>query len=119
MTCLSDFAKKEKISTAQFTAIGAFSRCTLGFFDLQKKDYKRIEVPEQTEVLSLLGDISLYKNEPKIHAHAVIGMEDGSTRGGHLLDAMVQPTLEIILTESPTFLQRKLDESAGIPLIAV
>ncbi len=116
---LCAFAKKEKISAAQFTAIGAFRHCTLGFFDLDKKDYKRIEVPQQTEVLSMLGDISLYRNEPKVHAHVVLGTEDGTARGGHLLEATVRPTLEIILTESPTFLQRKMDEAAGIPLIAV
>ena len=67
----------------------------------------------------MTGDITLYKDEPKVHAHVVVGKEDGTAHGGHLLEAIVNPTLEIILTESPTYLQREMDEAIGIPLINV
>ena len=117
--CITRFAKDQKISAAQFTGIGAFSSATLGFFDVTRKEYKRIKISEQTEVLSLLGDISTYKSEPKLHAHVVLGKEDGSAHGGHLLDAIARPTVEIILTESPAHLKREMDETTGIPLIRI
>jgi uncharacterized protein len=80
-------------------------------------------VKEQVELVSLIGDItleenkSLGENKPMIHAHAVVGKRDGSTAGGHLLEAHVRPTLELILTESPVHLERKFDAESGLPLI--
>ena len=114
---LTAFANETKLKATQFTAIGAFSDAMLGYFDFEIKDYKKIPVNEQVEVLILAGDIAIYEGKAKIHAHVVLGKSDGSTIGGHLLDAHVNPTLEVILTESPGYLKRKSNESIGIPLI--
>ena len=114
---ISRFAKENKLKAASISAIGAFSKAELGYFDLSIKDYKVIPVTEQVEVLSLTGDIVLYDNQPKLHAHVVIGKPDGSAHGGHLLNAFVNPTLEVIITELPAYLHREMDKAAGIPLI--
>ena len=90
---------------------------TLGYFDWEKKDYRKIPVHEQVEVLSLLGDVALKDDEPKVHAHVVVGRSDGSTRGGHLVKAHVRPTLEVILVESPEHLQKQIDPESGLALI--
>lgn len=83
-----------------------------------KKDYQRIPVIEQVEVLSLLGDITLDDGEPKVHAHVVVGKADGRAYGGHLMAAQVRPTLEVILIESPKHLERKIDQETGLALIS-
>ena len=119
MEKIAVFAKDQNLSASHFTAIGAFSEVTVGFFDFSKKDYKKIPIKQQVEVLVLTGDITLYKNEPTIHAHVVLGKEDGTAHGGHLINATVHPTLEIILNESPAYLNRKMDEATGIPLIKI
>jgi predicted DNA-binding protein with PD1-like motif len=94
---LTDFAKREGLGVSQITAIGAFSDVTLGYFDRQKMEYLKIPVREQVEVLSLLGDIVADKGEPSVHAHVVAaGKRDGSTVGGHLLEAHVWPTLKAV-----------------------
>ena len=111
------FAKENNLSASHFTAIGAFERVTLGFFERERKDYKRISIDEQVEVLSLVGDIALDEDEPKVHAHVVIGKADGTAHGGHLLEARVWPTLEVILIESPQHLRRKVDKETGLALI--
>ena len=111
------FAKENKLSASHFTAIGAFERVTLGYFERERKDYKRIHINEQVEVLSLVGDIALDEDEPKVHAHVVIGKADGTAHGGHLLEARVWPTLEVILIESPQHLRRKVDKETGLALI--
>jgi len=69
------------------------------------------------EVLSLVGDIALHGEEPKVHAHVVLGKSDGTAWGGHLVEAHVRPTLEVILTESPVHLHRKTDPNTGLALI--
>ena len=116
---LRAFAGEEQVTAASFTGIGAFSDVTLGFFERERKDYKRIPLAEQVEVLTLAGDITLKDGEPQVHAHVVIGKEDGTAWGGHLLEAHVWPTLELVVVESPARLQRRLDEETGLPLIAL
>ena len=114
---LTDFAREEGISAAHFTAIGAFESAVLGYFDWEKKEYKKIPINEQMEVLTLAGDIALKDGEPKVHAHVVLGKKDGSAHGGHLMEAKVRPTLEVMLTESPAELQRRFDSESGLALI--
>ena len=113
------FAKENKLSASHFTAIGAFERVTLGFFERERKDYKRITINEQVEVLSLIGDVALDEDEPKVHAHVVVGKADGTAHGGHLLEARVWPTLEVVLEEMPATLVRRYDASTGLSLIAL
>jgi uncharacterized protein len=116
---LLTFARQEKISAASLTGIGAFRRATLGFFDWEQKDYHRILIEEQVEVLSLVGDVTLGPNGgPQLHLHVVIGKRDGSAHGGHLLAAEVRPTLEIVVAESPADLRRERDADTGLALIA-
>jgi uncharacterized protein len=94
---LTAFAKDRSLSACHLTAIGAFSDLTVGFFDWETKDYTKIPIREQVEVLSLVG----------------------TAHGGHLMEAHVRPTLEVILVESPSFLQRTHDPDSGLALIDV
>ncbi|OLE51858.1 MAG: hypothetical protein AUG51_21020 [Acidobacteria bacterium 13_1_20CM_3_53_8] len=114
---LLDFARREKLASAHFAGIGAFERLTFGFFELEKKEYKKIGVNEQVEVLSLAGNIALYENELRVHAHVLVGKQDGTAHGGHLFEAHVRPTLELFLTELAVPLRRRMNEEVGIPLI--
>jgi predicted DNA-binding protein with PD1-like motif len=114
---LTAFARVERFRAAHFTAIGAFSEVTLGYFDRARKDYTRIPLAQQVEVLSLIGDVALDGEEPKVHAHGVVGLPDGSTRGGHVLSGRVWPTLEVVLVESPRFLRKRHDPETGLALI--
>ncbi len=117
ISSLTAFAKDNHIAAAHFTAIGAFSDVELGYFDLESKEYLRNEVDEQVEVVSLIGDIALDKDEPKVHAHVVVGRKSGAAMGGHLLKAHVRPTLELMLQESGDQLKRKFDPESGLALI--
>jgi predicted DNA-binding protein with PD1-like motif len=114
---LSAFARERGLSSAQLTAVGAFSSAVLGWFDRQAKDYRRIPVDEQCEVLSIIGDVALNDGEPALHAHCVVGLPDGTTRGGHLLEGQVWPTLEVVVRESPARLQKTMRPDVGLALI--
>jgi predicted DNA-binding protein with PD1-like motif len=119
MQGLLDVAKRERITAGHFTAIGAFEEATLGYFDWSRKDYARIPVRGQVEVLSLVGDVALEGDVPKIHAHVVVGKRDGTAHGGHLLDARVRPTLEVILVQPPGHLRRRFDPRSKLALIEI
>jgi predicted DNA-binding protein with PD1-like motif len=115
--CLTTFAAEHRLTAAHFTGLGAFRSVVLGYFEWQKKDYKRIPIDEQVEVVSLVGDIALANGKPVVHAHVVVGKADGTAYGGHLLEGRVRPTLEVVLTESPSHLRRTHDAASGLPLI--
>jgi Predicted DNA-binding protein with PD1-like DNA-binding motif len=115
---ITAFAVKERISAASLTAIGAFERVKVGWFDLAQKTYKPIEIGSQCEGLSLVGDIAVGDDgKPSLHLHAVLGLEDGTTRGGHFLEGIVRPTLEVIVNETPARLRRRKRPDLGIALI--
>ena len=115
---ISDFAAQENITAAGVTAIGAFEHATVGWFDFASRTYRKIPVSEQCEVLSAIGDIAVGdEGSPSLHLHAVLGLSDGSTRGGHLLDGLVHPTLEVMVTETPAHLRRRKTPELGIALI--
>jgi len=116
---LQRFATEHQLTASRLTAIGAFESATLGYFDWERKAYDRIPIDEQVEVLSLVGDIALDGSQPKVHAHVVLGRRDGSTVGGHLIEARVRPTLEVVIVDSPDYLRREFDPASGIALIRV
>jgi uncharacterized protein len=117
VTGLQQFAEEQQITAAYFTAVGAFRDVVLGYFERERKDYNRIPLREQVEVLSLVGNIALADGKPKLHAHVVIGKADGSAHGGHLLEAHVWPTLEVVMVESPQHLRRTYDVETGLALL--
>lgn len=117
MSMLESFATEKSLKGGHFTAIGAFESAVIAYFDWQTKDYKEIPVDEQVEVLSMSGDIAIKDNSPQVHAHVVLGRCDGSTMGGHLMKGYVRPTLEVILTDSPSHIKKHIDEESGLALI--
>ncbi|MET3971477.1 putative DNA-binding protein with PD1-like motif [Bradyrhizobium sp. i1.4.4] len=119
-TTLTKFANDAGITAASLTAIGAFERATVGWFDFEKKTYKKIEVAEQSEVLSAIGDIAVGDDgKASLHVHVVLGLADGTTRGGHLLEGKVRPTLEVVITDTPAHLRRKKKPDIGLALIDI
>ncbi len=114
---LIEFAEKYQVTSAHFTAIGALSGATLGFFDPQRKMYKKILIDGQHEVIGMIGDIALYHGKPALHTHMAVGGPDGTTRAGHVLAAYVSPTLEVMVTVDPVTMQKRLDPATGLTLI--
>lgn len=117
MSGLNDFAKQYQIKSARFTAIGAFSKAMVAWFDESRKQFKLIPIDQQVELVSMIGDVALSNGKPAVHTHVAVASSDGTVRGGHLIDAQVFPTLELFLTAYPTALEKKLDETTGLMLI--
>jgi predicted DNA-binding protein with PD1-like motif len=116
---LLTFARERGISAASYSAIGAFRSVTLGYFEVDRRDYRRIPIDEQVEVLSFIGNVALGPEGIKLHTHVVVGKRDGTAHGGHLLAARVRPTLEVVLVEVPAHLRRRIDPATGLALIDV
>jgi len=114
---LVEFAEKYQVTSAHFTAIGALNGATLGWFDPQRKMYKKIHIHGQHEVIGMSGDIAFYQGKPVVHTHMGVGNSDGTTRAGHVLDAYVSPTLEVMVTADPITMQKRFDPVTDLTLI--
>jgi hypothetical protein len=114
---LLEFAQKYHVTSAHFTAIGAVNGATLGWFDPQRKMYKKIPIQGQHEVIGMSGDIALYQGKPVVHTHMLVGNSDGTTQGGHVLAAYVSPTLEVMVTVDPVTMRKRFDPDTDLTLI--
>lgn len=118
VSVLTDFARAEDLEASQITGVGGFERATLGWFDRSRKEHIPIPVEEQSEVLSLIGDVAEGPDgSPSLNIHVVLGLADGTTRGGHLIDGHVFPTLELTVTEHPAELRKVFNPDIGVALI--
>jgi uncharacterized protein len=117
MASLKRFARSERLEAAQITGVGGFERATVGWFDRAARQFRRIPVDEPSEVLSLIGDVAEAQDGPGLNVHVVLGLSDGTTRGGHLLEGQVFPTLELVVTENPAELRRVMHPDLGVALI--
>ena len=118
VAALTELARQLKLGTCQITGIGGFERVSLGYFDFETSSFRSNEINEQVEVLSMIGNIADAEDgTPKLHVHVVLGCADARTRGGHLVEGIVRPTLEVIIEESPKHLTRKHDSKTGLILL--
>src|SRR5437667_10996070 len=106
---LLEFAQKYQITSAHLTAIGAVNGATLGWFDPQRKLYKKIPINGQHEVIGMSGDIALYQGKPVVHTHLLVGNSDGTTQGGHVLPAYLSPPWAGMNTVDPVTMQKRFD----------
>jgi len=89
VSTLTQFARSERLEAAQITAVGAFEHATVGWFDPTAKDYRRIRVDEQCEVLSLIGDVATGRDGPSCACTSCSAWRTGrhaevtSSRGGY------------------------------------
>jgi predicted DNA-binding protein with PD1-like motif len=117
MSGLTDFARQNKVISASFTAIGAFSNAIVAWFDDSKKEFRLNPINEQVELTSMIGNITLVKGQPAVHTHMSVASSDGTVRGGHVISAFVFPTLELFMTVYPTALHKERDPATGLMLI--
>jgi predicted DNA-binding protein with PD1-like motif len=116
-TGLTEFAKKYNVKSAHYSAIGDASAVTVGWYDEQKKMFKVIPIKEAAEVTTLTGNIAIYNGQPVAHSHVNVATSDGIVHGGHLLELVVGPTLEVFMTVEPVTLQKKFDEKTKAAVI--
>jgi len=119
VSSLTEFARQHRVRAASFTAIGVFSSVIWGFFDREAGAYEKTALQEDVEVLALVGNVSTMDGAPVLHAHVTVAGRDGRARGGHLLEAHVWPTLEVMVTELPEMLERAVEAETGLALLAL
>src|SRR5579872_7445634 len=99
---LADFAEKNHLTNAHFSAIGAFGSAVIGWSDRPKKAFKVVKLDEEMEVAAFNGSITRDKDgKPVVHAHCVVGLlRNGAVYAGHCLHEEVSLTMQLYLTDT-------------------
>ncbi len=111
--------EKEQVEGGFFQGIGACGRAVLSTWIPEKQDFIHHTFTGMLELVSLTGNISIDRNgEPFTHSHAVFSYlkDNGEVAvvAGHLEEAEISYTGEIILTPAEAKIERTFDENAGI-----
>ena len=117
ITFITSLAKSNGLKAGTFTAIGALKHAKIGFYDQEKHEYLEVRLSDPQEIASCIGNISIKKGVPFVHAHAVLADQKGDVKAGHLLEGKVFAA-EVHIIEFPkNKLVRKNDETTGLFLL--
>ncbi|MFX1530901.1 MAG: PPC domain-containing DNA-binding protein [Promethearchaeota archaeon] len=117
---INQMIKNHKIKSGLINCIGALKKYTIGYFDINLKEYLRKTFDDYIELVSCMGNISFRDGEPIIHLHIAIGTKDYSISGGHLLQpSIVSITGEVYIFEIDEKLNRAEDSQLGLFLLDI
>ena len=114
METLTSVCKNNGIMNGQISGIGAVKEIEMGAYDLDSKSYLRKQYPDNHELISFQGNITLKDSNPFIHAHITIGNHDLHTRGGHLFEMKVAVVGEFIIRNIESNVHREFDKNIGL-----
>lgn len=114
---VTDLAREQNGKFGTVSGIGACDDVELNFYNLDTKTYKKKEIKEPLELISLLGNISHIDEKPFAHLHATFGTNQYETLSGHLTKAVVSATAEIVITMTNLDINRKHNADIGLNLL--
>ena len=118
LTEIKEIAIKENIKLANINAWGAINDFTVGVFKTKEKKYYSNNFKGDFEIVSLTGTINTMNGEFYSHLHMSAGDEEGKVFGGHLNEAIVSATCEMIINIINGQVDRKSNEEVGLNLFS-
>ena len=117
VTVLQKICDENQIRLGKISGIGAVRKATIGFFEMNNKQYHSTVLKGDFEITSLLGNITTMNDKIYLHVHINLANEKNQTYGGHLNEAIVSATCEVIIEEFEGEANRRLDKNIGINLL--
>ena len=118
LTQLKVFAEQEGVKLASATALGAVKDFTVGVFDTGAKVYKSNRFQGVYEIVSLVGTINTMNDAFYCHLHMCAADQEGHAFGGHLNEAVISATCELVVTCLPGRTDRVFSDEVGLNLIS-
>ncbi|MFC1751653.1 PPC domain-containing DNA-binding protein [Patescibacteria group bacterium] len=117
ISVIAEYAAKRGTHSAVFSAVGATCEIIISYYNVKKKKYQDKKIKSNLEVVSLSGNITMFKGEIIVHAHGVFSNSKFHTKGGHVKQLIVSPTCEVYIEEFKGRIDRKYSDHAGLNLM--
>jgi len=114
---LEALCDRDRIGTAAFEGIGVVAEAEIGHYDTGSGDFATINIHEPCEIVSLQGNVTTRDGKPFVHAHISLAGREFGVRGGHLREAVVSATAEIVLTRYFEAIGRRKDAATGVEML--
>ena len=99
MSGMTEFAEKNNLKISEVRGLGGISSAVVSAYDPEKGAFKRFNIDQKGELVSLQGEITVQKGKPVFHAHVVFVLVDGTVHGGHLVEAHINPVANLFVSE--------------------
>ena len=116
LSSLAALAEKENITLACVSGLGAINKFTAGVFFPEEKVYRKNDFHGNFEITSLTGTITRMDGKPYLHLHISAGNEYGKVMGGHLNEAHVSATCEVVVRTVEGEVGREFSKEIGLNL---
>lgn len=118
LAALEQFVAENELPGAWISGLGGAQQVTLGFYDLDQKEYRWQTFDGLREVLNLAGNITFDEaGKPVFHLHGTFGDANYQAIGGHVKDLVAGATLELFIHRTYKPLRRVNNPEAGLPLL--
>lgn len=114
---LKEIALREGIRLAEISALGAVNDFTVGVFKTDERKYYANHFTGAFEIVSLTGTITTQDGAYYAHLHMSAGNDRGEVFGGHLNEAIVSATCEMVVTVIDGTVERAFDADVGLNLM--
>ncbi len=111
---LQVISQKENIKLASVSALGATNDIKVGVLNTAEKQYHAKHFTGDMEIVSLTGTVSTMNDEYYAHIHMSAGDTDGHVVGGHLNQAIISATCEMVITVIDGKVDREFNEEVGL-----
>lgn len=111
---LMTVAERENIRLASVQGIGAADHVVMGVYNVATREFKANIMDGALEITSILGTLDTMEGEHYSHLHIALGDEEGRAYGGHLKEATISGTAEIMLTILPGEINRAECPKTGL-----
>lgn len=99
MSGMTEFAEKNNLKISEVRGLGGISSAVVSAYDPEKGAFKRFNIDQKGELVSLQGEITVQNGKPVFHAHVVFVLVDGTVHGGHLVEAHINPVANLFVNE--------------------
>lgn len=99
MSGMTEFAEKNNLKISEVRGLGGISSAIVSAYDPKKGAFRRFNIDQKGELVSLQGEITVQNGKPSFHAHVVFVLVDGTVHGGHLVEAHIDPIANLFVNE--------------------
>ena len=117
---ITELVKKYKIKSGLINVIGALKKFTIGYFNIETKEYQFKTFEEPVELVSCMGNVAYKDGEPIVHIHFMVARQDYSVLGCHLgQPSIVSVTGEVYIYETKETIERVHDPQFDLSLLDI